>query len=668
MTSTLGPGHGVEEGIEEYRMHLSIRGIPWQSDTNKRQVSQRYLDLTRKKLELARLPKELSDDEDVNEDPHGVTKAQLEPLLDFWLDGFDFRAREAHLNRQLPQYRTNLRWSRRVRSNHSEERLRVHFVHRRSTFKDAVPLLFVHDWGTSFVEVARIVECLCEPVSTPTQMQNHPQAFHVVCPSIPGFGFGDPLQRHDAGIEDVAIVFQALMEKLGYKEYVAYGTGWAFRIIRSISHRSSVCKAIYTTNPLVPAPTMRKTPLAYARYRIARMTGASIPFLSFGYVPSDFDLPTPSDASIGSIPLNSSDNNAGLSTSALAFALSDSPTGLLAFMLNLINPPIAPMAPLQSSLLALPPPRPLLGSVAGSNSASSSARFSAHSSAQGSARLSIPTGGLASNSSTALLPIPSSSRPSVASSAQGSGSGSASVRASGSTIAKDDGKAEPDTKRNDSLHPNALLSPTSNPAPTSAPIATSPPAPRHFAPPSVPAQAPSQPLPHSPSPVTTTSPSKANNGVDLSHPWTPSDILTWTMLYWLSGPEAPLRWLRNARRETRPSAPFWHERSKVPVGVSFFRPPASATPGQREERRVEEGGGTLGVERRARGGRRERRGTGLGACPPMWMAAWGELSWLRRHEAGREVKWPAWERGEVVVQDLRDFVGEVRKEGTLAKL
>ncbi|KAF2220496.1 Alpha/Beta hydrolase protein [Elsinoe ampelina] len=660
MTSTSGPGHDVDEGIEEYRMH----------------VSQRYLDLTRKKLELARLPKELSDDEDVDEDPHGVTKAQLEPLLDFWLDGFDFRAQEAHLNRQLPQYRTNLRWSRRVMSNQPQETLRVHFAHRRSTFKDAVPLLFVHDWGTSFVEVARIIEWLCEPVSTPTQMQSHPQAFHVVCPSIPGFGFGDPLQRHDAGIEDVAIVFQALMEKLGYKEYVAYGSGWGFRIVRSISYHSSACKAIYTTNPLVPAPTIRDTPLAYTQYRIAQMTGASIPFLSFGYVPSDFELPTSSDANTGSIPLNSSDNNTGLSTSALAFALSDSPTGLLAFMLNLINPPTAPSAPLQPSLSALPP-RPLLGSVAGSNSASSSARLSAHSSAQGSARLSIPTGGLASNSSTALLPIPSSSRPSVSSSAQGSGSGTASVRASGSANIKDDAKAEPETKRNDSLHPNALLSPTSNPPPTSAPIAASPPAPRHLQPPSFsgqmasqspPLTQPSQPISQpisQPTTQPTSQPLRDPERVDLFHPWTPSDILTWTMLYWLSGPEAPLRWLRNARRETSPSAPFWQERSKVPVGASFFRPPISTDSRQGEERRSEAGTDRVMGGRRARGDKREGRGSGVGVCPPIWMAAWGELSWLRRHETGREVKWPAWERGEVVVQDLRDFAGEVRREGGL---
>lgn len=107
----------------------------------------------------------------------------------------------------------------------SDESLRVHFVHRRSSHKDAIPLLFCHDWGTSFLEISRVIEALCEPVTTPTQTQTHHQVFHVVCPSVPGFGFGDAIPSHHAGLLDTAMVFQRLMDKLEYQEYIACGAG-----------------------------------------------------------------------------------------------------------------------------------------------------------------------------------------------------------------------------------------------------------------------------------------------------------------------------------------------------------------------------------------------------------------------------------------------------------
>ncbi|KAF4555051.1 Epoxide hydrolase-like protein 1 [Elsinoe fawcettii] len=595
MTSTSRPGQDVD-GIEEYRMH----------------VSQRYLDLTKKKLELARLPKELSDDEDVNEESHGVTKAELEPLLDFWLDGFDFRAQEAHLNRQLPQYRTTLRWSRSTGAGDNDQSLRLHFVHRKSTYKNAVPLLFVHDWGTSFVEVARVIESLCEPVSTPTLTQSDFQAFNVVSPSIPGFGFGDPIRNHSAGIEDVACVFQCLMDKLGYNEYVAYGAGWGYRIIRTISRRFPACKAIYTTNPLVPAPNLFSAPLAYLQYHIARFTNASIPLLSFGYVPSDFLLPTTMQQSIGAILLRSDRNNTGVGSS-LAFSLADSPTGLLAFMLQLINPPSIPapqppassgeqvttnpfanprsgspqpFSPRVSSPLASPPPR---SSLAPSPSARSPLTASPLTSPPLRSPLASPplTSSFVSTPSASTLP-PSS------------------------TDALERGRI-------DSLYPTASAS--------------------------------------------------------LAYPWSPSDILTWTMLYWLSGPEAPLRWLRNASKETGAGSEYWTEKSGVPVGVSFFRTSphlsqhaSTGNTGPGEGTSAEDVA-LHGTGARAKGKKRRRNQEGAltgRVSPPVWVGAWGNLTWLRRHETGREVKWPAWERGEVLVADLREFVGEVRREGYLS--
>lgn len=126
-----------------------------------------------------------------------------------------------------------------------------------------------------------------------------------------------------------------------------------------------------------------------------------------------------------------------------------------------------------------------------------------------------------------------------------------------------------------------------------------------------------------PTPNPTTS-SSTTPSLPLSPPWTPSDILTWTTMYWFPGPEAPLRWLRNASLEaSRPNSLLWRSYSPVPLGISHFRRPA----GQEQ------------------------------TDPPIWTSAFQKLVWLRRH--GRSARWPLWEVPEEVVRDLREFAGDV---------
>lgn len=102
--------------------------------------------------------------------------------------------------------------------------------------------------------------------------------------------------------------------------------------------------------------------------------------------------------------------------------------------------------------------------------------------------------------------------------------------------------------------------------------------------------------------------------------WTVTDILSWTMMQWLPGPEAGLRWLRQASAEA--SADLWNKYSSVPLGVSQF---------------------------------------GGGGSPPGWASAWQKLSWARRHEAA--ARWPAWEKSDLLVIDLREWVAEMVEEG-----
>jgi pimeloyl-ACP methyl ester carboxylesterase len=96
-------------------------------------------------------------------------------------------------------------------------------VHKRSKHANAIPLLICHTWPSSFIEVARVIDALVDPITPPGEVV---QAFHVVAPSIPGFGFSDAGMEGGFGVWETAGVFERLMERLGYEEFVCHGVGW----------------------------------------------------------------------------------------------------------------------------------------------------------------------------------------------------------------------------------------------------------------------------------------------------------------------------------------------------------------------------------------------------------------------------------------------------------
>lgn len=141
--------------VQPYRMH----------------VSQRYLELTKQKLELTRLPREPQGyGRQSNE--FGASKAELEPLIDHWMEHYDWRTQETFYNDTLPQFRAAINGT------------RMHFVHRRSQSPNAIPLLFVHGFPESFTTIAPMIEALCDPIMTPPRGGEIVQAFHVVAPSM----------------------------------------------------------------------------------------------------------------------------------------------------------------------------------------------------------------------------------------------------------------------------------------------------------------------------------------------------------------------------------------------------------------------------------------------------------------------------------------------------
>jgi pimeloyl-ACP methyl ester carboxylesterase len=135
---------------------------------------------------------------------YGVTNERVQDLAAYWLDGFDWRAVEARLN-SYPQFVTEI---------DGED---IHFLHVRSSRADATPLVLTHGWPGSIVEYLDVIGPLTEPASA-----DQP-AFHVVIPSLPGFGFSGPTRSTGWNRYRTAQAWAELMNRLGYERYGAVG-------------------------------------------------------------------------------------------------------------------------------------------------------------------------------------------------------------------------------------------------------------------------------------------------------------------------------------------------------------------------------------------------------------------------------------------------------------
>lgn len=133
----------------------------------------------------------------------GVPRAYLRELAQYWADGFDWRRQEQRLNR-FPQFLTEL------------DGQRVHFLHVRSADPDAVPLLMVHGWPSTPFEFADAIGPLTAGADG--------RAFHVIAPSLPGYGFSTPSAAGWGNLFRVAQAFAGLMAELGYDRYLVHGT------------------------------------------------------------------------------------------------------------------------------------------------------------------------------------------------------------------------------------------------------------------------------------------------------------------------------------------------------------------------------------------------------------------------------------------------------------
>jgi pimeloyl-ACP methyl ester carboxylesterase len=144
----------------------------------------------------------------------GVPLAYLRDLCEYWADGYDWRPAEARLN-ALPQFQTEI------------DGMRIVFAHVPSPRPDALPLILTHGWPGSVVEFLKVIGPLTNPAA---YGDDGGDAFHVVCPSLPGYGFSGKPGQAGWGVERIAWAWAELMARLGYSRYGAAGSDWGTTI------------------------------------------------------------------------------------------------------------------------------------------------------------------------------------------------------------------------------------------------------------------------------------------------------------------------------------------------------------------------------------------------------------------------------------------------------
>jgi len=218
-------------------------------------VSDAELEDLKRRLEHTRFPEA----EPVDDWSQGLPLSYAETLRDYWLNDYDWRSRESYYN-TFPQFVTEI------------DDLPIHFIHQSSPHPGAAPLLMTHGWPGSIVEFHKVIGPLSDPVAHGGTADN---AFHVVCPALPGYGFSGKPSSTGWGVEKIAEAWNTLMTRLGYKRYFAQGGDWGSAVTTAIGIRNEgSCAGIHVNMPNATAtkealadPTERdRVALKGARY------------------------------------------------------------------------------------------------------------------------------------------------------------------------------------------------------------------------------------------------------------------------------------------------------------------------------------------------------------------------------------------------------------------
>ncbi len=189
----------TREGKQEAAGEHAIR--PFRIDVPEAELTE-----LRRRVRATRYPTR----ETVADDTQGVQLATIEKLASYWATEYDWRNVEARL-KAYPHFMTEI------------DGLDIHFIHVRSQHENALPLIVTHGWPGSIIEQLKIIDPLTDPTAHGGSAAD---AFHVVIPSMPGYGFSGKPTTTGWGPERIARAWATLMERLGYQRYVAQGGDW----------------------------------------------------------------------------------------------------------------------------------------------------------------------------------------------------------------------------------------------------------------------------------------------------------------------------------------------------------------------------------------------------------------------------------------------------------
>lgn len=179
------------------------------------------------------------DKETVADASQGAQLANLRQLVSYWGSKYDWRKAEAKLN-DFPQFMTNI------------DGVDIHFIHVRSKHANAMPLIITHGWPGSIFEQLKIIRPLTDPTNFGGKAED---AFDVVIPSVPGFGFSSKPTEIGWGLERIAHAWDILMKRLGYTNYVAQGGDWGAGVVQAMGRQAPKgLLAIHNNLPAVFPP------------------------------------------------------------------------------------------------------------------------------------------------------------------------------------------------------------------------------------------------------------------------------------------------------------------------------------------------------------------------------------------------------------------------------
>jgi pimeloyl-ACP methyl ester carboxylesterase len=253
-------------------------------------ASEEALDDLRRRIEAGRLP----DAELVEDRSQGVQLATIQKLSDYWARDYDMGRVESRLN-DLPQFVTEI------------DGVDVHFIHVRAEEDDALPLIMTHGWPGSVIEMLDAIGPLTDPTAHGGQAED---AFHLVVPSLPGYGFSGKPKELGWDLGRTAAAWAELMRRLGYTRYVAQGGDVGAGVTDAMGRQAPEGLIGIHTNLLVPALN--------------------------GPMPTDTDEERSADAQLATFRKSGNGYFVEMATrpQTIGYALLDSPVALAAWMID----------------------------------------------------------------------------------------------------------------------------------------------------------------------------------------------------------------------------------------------------------------------------------------------------------------------------------------------